>query len=380
VAVPIVSNRLRTERPPRRQAAPADPRRPGSRPSATAPVSETSEPPGSGPQPLPLDALAASWWSALESAQSALRAAGLSLSAHELGERGRHLTQERNETVQLLQGLGRELHTRSRLVDWVAAPSLTGRMLGLPSEVIACVYDLDGVLTASSTVHAAAWTETLDAFLLERAERSRRPFIPFDRNREYDALIAGRPRLDGVRTFLASRGISLPEGTPDDAPDAETVHGLANRKNRALQRRLDREGVAAFEGSRYYLEAARMLGFKRVVVSPSANTARILERAGLAHLIEERIDGNTIRAERLRPKPAPDTLLAACERLDVDPSQTVAFETTPAGITAARTAGFKLAIGVDRDGQGDALRASDADFVISDLAELLDRKAATATS
>ncbi len=277
--------------------------------------------------------------------------------------------------MHLLQGLAHELHTHSRLVDWVGAPSISGRMLGLPSEVIACVFDLDGVLTTSAAVHAAAWTEAFDAFLLERAERSHRPYIPFDEHREYQTLVAGRPRLDGVRVFLASRGISLPEGRADDPPDAETVQGIANHKNLSLQRHLDREGVAAFEGSRYYLEAARMLGLKRAVVSPSANTAAILDRAGLAHLIEQRIDGNTIRAEQLESKPAPDTLLAACEWLQVQPSQAAAFETTPAGITAARAAGFKLAIGVDRDGDTEALRASDADLVIGDLTELLDHKA-----
>jgi HAD superfamily hydrolase (TIGR01509 family) len=339
-----------------------------------------SEANGSAPRgqagPLPLDALAAHWWAALDAAQAALRAAGLSLSAQELGERGRRLSEERGETVQLLEGLAHELHTHSRLVDWVATPSISGRMLGLPGEIVACVFDLDGVLAASADVHAAAWNDALDPFLLERAERTHRPFIPFDRAREYDALVAGKPRLDGARAFLTSRGISLPEGSPDDPPDAETVYGLANHKNQALKRHLDREGVAGFQGSRYYLEAARILGLHRAVVSASANTAAILERAGLAHLIEERVDGNTIRVEHLRTKPAPDTLLAACAHLGVQPDQVAVFETTPAGITAARNAGVKLAVGVSRNGQTDALRGSDADLVIGDLAELLDRKVA----
>jgi beta-phosphoglucomutase-like phosphatase (HAD superfamily) len=246
-------------------------------------------------------------------------------------------------------------------------------MLGLPSGVIACVFDLDGVLTTSATLHARAWTETFDSFLLDRAERSGREFIPFDPHGDYLDHIAGRPRLDGVRAFLGSRGISLPEGTPGDAAGAPTVNGIASRKNEAMQMRLQRQGVAAFHASRSYLEASRMVGVRRAVVSASANTAVILERAGLAHLIEERIDGTTIEARHLLPKPAPDTVLAACQALRLQPSQTAAFETTPAGIAAARAAGIKLVIGVDRGGYTEELRASDADLVVGDLAEFVDR-------
>jgi HAD superfamily hydrolase (TIGR01509 family) len=324
-------------------------------------------------RPLDVDALAAGWWVALDAAQSALRAAGPSLGPQELGDRGRHLAEERAGIVQLLGALAGDLHAESRLLPLLAASTITRRMLGLPEEVLACVFDLDGVLTTSATAHTAAWTETFDTFLLARAERSRHPFVPFDPRRDYEDLVAGRPRLDGVRAFLASRGISLAEGTPDDPPGAESVHGLANRKNQSLQRLLDREGVAPFEGSRCYLEAARMLGLRRGVVSASAHTATMLERAGLDHLIERRIDGNTIASEKLPAKPAPDTLLAACRQLGVPPSQTVVFETTPAGIAAARAAGARFAVGVDRDGHISALRASDADLVVNDLTELLDR-------
>jgi HAD superfamily hydrolase (TIGR01509 family) len=320
-----------------------------------------------------LDALAAQWWTALDAAQLALRAAGLYLKPQELGERSRGLAAERGETVQLLQGLARSLQADSRLLNWFAGPGVTRRMLGLPDGVVACVFDLDGVLTTSSTVHAAAWTETFDAFLLDRAERSRREFVPFDPRHDYQDHLAGRPRSNGVRAFLASRGIGLTEGNRHDPPGAPTVHGLANRKNQLLQQRLQRHGVAAFDASRCYLEAARILGVRRAVVSASANTATILERAGLAHLIELCIDGNTIEAEQLRPKPAPDTLLAACEDLHAQPSQTAAFETTPAGVAAARAAGVRLVIGVDRSGYAEALGASDADLVVGDLAELLDR-------
>ena len=331
------------------------------------------ERPDAGREPHGLDSVSVRWWAALDAARSALHAAAHELGAQELGERTRRLAAERSETIKLLQALAHDRHTASWILHWLAAPSLTRRMLGLPDGVIACVFDLDGVLTTSATTHAAAWAETFDPFLLERAERSHRQFIPFDPRREYQDFIAGRPRLDGVRAFLGSRGIGLPEGSSNDPAGSESMHGLANRKNQVLQQRLDRQGVAAFAGSRFYLEAARSIGVHRAVVSASANTQTILESAGLAHLIEYSVDGNTIEAEHLRSKPAPDTLIAACERLHVEPGQLAAFETTPAGIAAALAAGVKLTVGVDRSGYTEALLASDADLVINDLAELLDR-------
>ena len=319
-----------------------------------------------------VDTLAAQWWAALEAARSSLRAAGQYLDPQELRQHSDLLATQRNEIVRLLRGLARDLHTDSRLLAFLASAGATGRMLGLPTGVIACVFDLDGVLTTSATVHAAAWRETFDAFLLDRAERSGREFIPFDPHGDYLDHIAGRPRLDGVRAFLGSRGMSLPEGSPSDAAGAPTVNGIASRKNEAMQLRLQRQGVAAFDASRSYLEASRMVGVRRAVVSASTNTAAILELAGLDHLIEQRIDGTTIEARQLLPKPAPDTVLAACQALHLQPSQTAAFETTPAGIAAARAAGVKLVIGVDRGGYTEELRGSDADLVVGDLAELLD--------
>jgi beta-phosphoglucomutase family hydrolase len=318
-----------------------------------------------------LDALAGRWWAALETAEAALRTAGPYLGGQELGEHSRRLSQERSDAVQLLQGLAHDRQTDSPLLDWLAAPAISRRLLGLPDGVIACVFDLDGVLTTSASVHAAAWADTFDAFLSKRAANGNRQLGRFDETADYESSIAGRSRLDGVRRFLASRGISLPDGSADDPPGAETVHGLANGKNEALRQRLERQGVAAFEGSRCYLEAARTLGLRRAVVSASANTETILERAGLAGLVEERVDGNVIEAELLEAKPAPDTLLFACQRLQVQPAQSVAFETTSAGISAARAAGFRLAIGVERNGEAGGLLGSDADVVVGDLAELL---------
>jgi beta-phosphoglucomutase-like phosphatase (HAD superfamily) len=252
----------------------------------------------------------------------------------------------------------------------------------LPNDALACVFELEGVLTGGAAVHAAAWAETFDALLLKRSERTGErfgPFAPFNPRTDYAVHIHGRPRVEGVRAFLASRGIRLPEGEPGDLPSAETVHGLANRKNHALLRRLDAQGVDAYEGSRRYLEAARDVGLHCAVVSASANTESILESAGLAELIEQRVDGNAIVASGLRAWPAPDVLLAACRRLDVRPQQTAVFETDVAGIAAGRAGDFEVVVAVDRTGDADTLRRQGADLVVGDLAELLDARLAAAS-
>jgi beta-phosphoglucomutase-like phosphatase (HAD superfamily) len=324
-----------------------------------------------GPHGPDLATLAGRSWMALETAQTALHAAQPHLSGEEIAERSRRLAAERVHTIHQLQALAHDEHADAPLLHWLAAPWISRRMLGLPDGVTACVFDLDSVLTTSSAVHAAAWAETFDPFLLERSERSHRPYVPFDRQHEYDAYLAGRPRLDGIRAFLASRGIGLPEGSDADPAGAPTVHGLATRKNRLLQRSLAAQGVDAFVGSRCYLEAAHLLGVHLAVVSASSNTEEILELTQLDHLIERRVDGATIAAEGLAPKPAPDTLLAACRALDVDPADAVDFETTLAGVSAARASGFRLTVGVDRDGDTYALWASDSDLVVRDLVELV---------
>ena len=323
-----------------------------------------------GPSPTGLDSLAIRWWVALDAAREALHSAGRYLGSADTGERMRDLVEERSETMQLLRELARIGHASKWLHQWLAAPSLTRRMLGLPDGVAACVFDLDGVLTTSAAMHASAWAETFDSFLLSRSELGHRQFVPFDADVEYREHIAGRPRLDGARGFLASRGISLPEGGVKDPAGAETIHGLANRKNEVLQRHLDEVGVAAFAGSRFYLEAARSIGVHRAVVSASLNTPAILERAGLAHLIEHCVDGATTESEHLLARPSPDMLVAACRQLAVEPAQLVAFETTSDGIAAARAAGVRLVVCVDRSGHASS---ADADVVVSDLAELFGR-------
>jgi len=246
-------------------------------------------------------------------------------------------------------------------------------VLGLPDDIRACLFDLDGVLTQTATVHAAAWKEMFDAYLAERAKRTGEPYVPFDAVREYDLYVDGRARVDGTRAFLQSRGITLPEGQPNDPPGAETVQGLSNRKNEILLERLRTGGVAVYPGSVRYLRAVRDVGLHRAVVSASANTRQVLEAAGIADEFEVCIDGIIAAREGLRGKPAPDTYLAAARRLGVEPRHGAVFEDALAGVEAGRAGGFGFVVGVDRVGQADALVQHGADSVVGDLAELLDR-------
>jgi len=246
------------------------------------------------------------------------------------------------------------------------------RVLGLPDTIKACLFDLDGVLTKTAAVHNAAWRETFDAFLAARAEATGEPFRPFDPDADYNRYVDGRPRADGVRTFLASRGITLPEGSPDDPPGADTVNGLGNRKNVLLVERIRTDGVDVFEGSVAYLHAAAAAGLRRAVVSASANAPDVLASTGLDKLVEKVVDGRVARAEKLRGKPEPDTFLAGARLLGVTPADAVVFEDAQAGVAAGRAGGFGYVVGVDRVGQADDLRANGADVVVRDLSELLD--------
>ncbi|MCW2621610.1 MAG: beta-phosphoglucomutase family hydrolase [Frankiales bacterium] len=242
-------------------------------------------------------------------------------------------------------------------------------MLGLPDGVTACLFDLDGVLTDTASVHGKAWKKTFDDFLRQRDGAG---FEPFDPGVDYIRHVDGKPRADGVRDFLASRGITLPEGAPGDAPGAATVNGIGNRKNELLLHTIRTDGVTVFEGSRRYLEAAKAAGLRRLVVSSSANTRDVLEVTGLAQLVEGRVDGVTAREEGLRGKPAPDTFLRGAAELGVDPAQACVFEDALAGVQAGRAGKFGHVIGVDRVGQADALRQHGADVVVTDLAQLLE--------
>ena len=244
-------------------------------------------------------------------------------------------------------------------------------MLGLPAHVTACLFDLDGVLTQTARVHNAAWTATFDDFLRRRAAVTGEPFRPFDPGSDYNRYVDGRPRADGVRTFLASRGIVLPEGQPDDPSDAETVNGIGNRKNVLLLEQLRTHGVDVFPGSVTYLKAATAAGLRRAVVTASANGREVVAAAGLEPLLEARVDGLVARAQGLRGKPHPDTFLEGAKLLGVDPANAVVFEDALAGVAAGRAGGFGYVVGVDRVGQAAELREHGADVVVTDLADLL---------
>lgn len=238
---------------------------------------------------------------------------------------------------------------------------------GLPGGIQACLFDLDGVLTETATVHAAAWKQMFDAFLRSRPG----PFVPFDPVADYDTYVDGKTRADGTRSFLESRHIELPDGSPDDPPGTETVSGLGNAKNEIVLDLLKTQGVHVYEGSVRFLEAVRAAGLHRAVVSSSANCASVLKAAGIDDMFEVRVDGVTIAEEGLPGKPAPDTYLAAAKKLGVEPSQAAVFEDALAGVQAGRAGKFGFVVGVDRIGQADALRDHGADTVVKDLADLL---------
>ncbi len=245
-------------------------------------------------------------------------------------------------------------------------------MLGLPDGIRALLFDLDGVLTDTASVHRKAWKTMFDGYLRDRSERTGEPFVAFDIGADYQAYVDGKKREDGVRSFLASRGIEIPDGTADDDPSAESVHGLGNRKNELFHRTLHDDGVEVFEGSRRYLQAVQSAGLPVAVVSSSANTREVLELTGLAEYVKVRVDGVTMREEGIAGKPAPDSFLRAAERLDATPQQAAVFEDALAGVQAGHAGGFGVVIGVDRVGQAAALRHNGADIVVADLEELLE--------
>jgi beta-phosphoglucomutase family hydrolase len=246
--------------------------------------------------------------------------------------------------------------------------------LGLPAQIIACLFDLDGVLTRTASIHAAAWKQMFDDFLRARSERTGEPFVPFDAGDDYDAYVDGKPRLDGTRGFLLSRGIDLPEGDPSDPPAAPTVNGLSNRKNEMVLRLFDEGHIEVFDDSVRYVRAVRAAGLATAVVSSSANTAQVLDAAGIADLFDARIDGVVAAERHLAGKPAPDTFLAGAAAIGAGPSTAAVFEDALAGVEAGRAGGFALVVGVDRVGQADELRRHGADVVVSDLSELMEQE------
>jgi beta-phosphoglucomutase family hydrolase len=241
-------------------------------------------------------------------------------------------------------------------------------VIRLPSAVRAYLFDMDGVLTDTASVHAEAWKQSFDAFLREHQGADAKPF---DVTSDYQQHVDGKPREDGVRDFLKSRGIELPEGGPDDGPEAETVYGVGKRKNDLVQKLIEERGVDVYEGSVKFVEAAREAGIKTAVVSSSANTERILRVAGMSDLFDARVDGVTIAEEGLKGKPAPDSFLRGAELVGAKPDTAAVFEDALAGVAAGRAGNFAVTVGVDRHGKPEALREHGADVVVSDLSELL---------
>ena len=241
----------------------------------------------------------------------------------------------------------------------------------IPRRISACLFDMDGVLTRTAEVHAAAWKQMFDEFLSRWAAEHGAQFVPFDAVADYDNYVDGRPRLDGTREFLRSRSIELPEGSPVDSPGTETVYGLSNLKNQLVLALIEERGVSVYPGSLRFLKEVRRRSLKTAVVSSSANTAEVLRAAGIEEMFDVRIDGIVADHERLQGKPAPDTYLSAASRLGVDPRDAAVFEDALAGVEAGRAGKFGLVVGVDRVGQADALAAHGADVVVTDLAELV---------
>ena len=240
--------------------------------------------------------------------------------------------------------------------------------LGLPATVRGFLFDMDGVLTKTASVHAAAWKQMFDDFLRRRDGTGFRPFDPVQ---DYDLYVDGRARADGTRAFLESRRIDLPEGSPDDGPERLTIGGLSNRKNEILLELLAKGEVEVFADTIEYVKAVAAAGLPRAVVSASANTQQVLDSAGIAGLFDARVDGVVAAQRKLAGKPAPDMFLAGAEMLGVRPDEAAVFEDALAGVEAGRAGGFACVVGVDRVGQGEALREHGADIVVTDVTELL---------
>jgi beta-phosphoglucomutase-like phosphatase (HAD superfamily) len=326
------------------------------------------EPAPEAASPVDLDALAARWQHALTAAERSLSAAGGTLPPFEVRERRLALARERRETADLLVGVAKGAGVEP--APWLSPVALRPSMLGLPPGVRGCLFDLEGVLTDAARLHAWAWAAVLDPLLERMGEKIGIRLEPFGAA-DYGTYLDGRTRLEGIHAFLASRGISLPEGDPGDPAEAETAHGLARRKGDAVAGGLQPHGVTALAGARRYLAAAGQSGLARAVVSASSSTLAMLELAGLGTLVDERVDADVLRLERLRARPAPDLLEAACRRLGVACEDAVTFTHSPAGVAAGLEAGL-IVVGVGSGAEGDALAATGATSVVPSLEALLD--------
>ena len=246
-------------------------------------------------------------------------------------------------------------------------------MLGLPDEIKACLFDMDGVVTKTAIVHAAAWKEMFDEFLREWSAKAGTEFVPFDPVRDYDEYVDGKPRLEGIKSFLESRNITLPLGTPSDPPGTPTISGLGNRKNDLFLTVLHRDGVEVYEDSIRYITAVRAAGMRTAIVSSSANTVEVLTAAGITDLFDTRVDAHVAQERGLRGKPEPDTFLEAARMLGVPATEAAVFEDALAGVAAGHAGQFGFVVGVDRieHGHAEELRKHGADTVVKDLGDLL---------
>jgi beta-phosphoglucomutase family hydrolase len=244
-------------------------------------------------------------------------------------------------------------------------------VLGLPDHIRGCLFDLDGVLTQTAKVHAAAWKQAFDEFLRRWSDAHHERFVAFDQVSDYDEYVDGKPREAGVRSFLGSRGIELPEGQSDDGSDVLTVHGVGNAKNEIVLKLIADHGVEPYAGSVRYVNATAAAGLQRAVVSSSTNCRDVLAAAGIADLFETVIDGHVAIRDRLEGKPAPDTFLAGAKALGLEAGQAAVFEDALAGVQAGKAGSFGFVVGVDRVGQAPALHDHGADVVVRDLGELL---------
>lgn len=235
----------------------------------------------------------------------------------------------------------------------------------------AVLFDLDGVLTATAKVHAACWKKTFDDYLKQRAAKTNEPFQPFDIDKDYTLYVDGKPRYDGVKSFLESRGIHLPYGDPSDPPDRETICGLGNLKENMVLEAFKTGGVEVYQGSVAWVRQLHQAGIKTAVVSSSKNCAAVLQAGGIANLFDVRVDGRVVEDEKLPGKPAPDTFLKAAELLGVTPQRAVVVEDALSGVQAGRNGSFGLVIGVDRKGDAEALYKNGADLVVADLSEMV---------
>jgi HAD superfamily hydrolase (TIGR01509 family) len=315
--------------------------------------------------------VATQWQRALDAADRALDRAGPVVRNGDLRNRRAALRQERRATAEAIARLADAAGVHP--APWLSPLPVTPSTLGLDRSVRACLFDLDGVLTNSHALHAHAWRAVFDDFLLGLSEKTGRHILPFDPDTDYRLYVDGQSRIEGVHLFLASRGIRVPEGRPDDPPGTATAWGLAARKGETLASGLRQRGVAALAGSRRYLEAAGRAGLPRAVVSASTTALPMLELAELASLVEVRVDADAMRAEGLRSRPAPDLLLAACDRLGVAPRDAVTFTHSPAGVAAGRSAGLAV-VGVATGATSEVLAGFGADRVVPTLAALLDAR------